>query len=192
MSRTSCLPLLPPFSPPADHSRGRQSTWVLQSTYWLTVFPLRGSSALFDLAQIVSLVLVWFRTKLFGRTPREIREVRTFLFVEREVEELIRLVPQWTKPPTFDYAVYFSNHLLMVAVRLLLPCAAGARLIELALAGRLRLRSSRTDGSPFRCCGVLDLRLGLQVPGSLFSLAGAMLVLTSVLRAAHVRLRLAR
>lgn len=26
---------------------------------------------------------------------------------------------QWTKPPTFDYAVYFSNHLLMVAVRFL-------------------------------------------------------------------------
>jgi len=42
---------------------------------WLTVFPLRGASALFDLAQIISLLMVWFRTRMFGRTPREIREV---------------------------------------------------------------------------------------------------------------------
>jgi hypothetical protein len=62
------------------------------------VYPLRGSSALFDLAQVVSLITVWVRTRLFGRTPREIRE--------------------WTKPPEFDYPVYFSNHLLMVAVGL--------------------------------------------------------------------------
>ncbi|KAI5480148.1 hypothetical protein MNV49_001808 [Pseudohyphozyma bogoriensis] len=73
-----------------------QNTWVIQSSYWLTVFPLRGASALFDLAQIVSLIFIWFRTKLFGRTPREIRE--------------------WTKPQEFDYAVFFSNHILMVVV----------------------------------------------------------------------------
>lgn len=52
-----------------------QNTWIIQSTYWLTVFPLRGSSAIFDLAQVVSLLIVWVRTRLFGRTPREIREV---------------------------------------------------------------------------------------------------------------------
>lgn len=52
-----------------------QSTYVIQSSYWLTVFPLRGASALFDLAQFISLFYVWFKTKLFGRTPREIREV---------------------------------------------------------------------------------------------------------------------
>ena len=74
-----------------------QSAWIVQSTYWLTVFPLRGASALFDLAQLISLILVWGRAKLFGRTPREIRE--------------------WTTPPAFDYPVYFSNHLLMLVVR---------------------------------------------------------------------------
>lgn len=58
-----------------DSLRPSQSTWIIQSTYWLTVFPLRGSSAIFDLAQVVSLLIVWGRTKLFGRTPREIREV---------------------------------------------------------------------------------------------------------------------
>ncbi|KAK4699727.1 calcium permeable stress-gated cation channel, partial [Phenoliferia sp. Uapishka_3] len=75
-----------------------KSTWIIQSTYWLTVFPLRGASALFDLAQVVSLILVWGRAKLFGRTPRDIRE--------------------WTTPPAFDYPVYFSNHLLMLVVGL--------------------------------------------------------------------------
>ncbi|KAM0747717.1 DUF221-domain-containing protein [Meredithblackwellia eburnea MCA 4105] len=75
-----------------------QSTWIIQSTYWLTVFPLRGASALFDLAQVVSLLFVWGKTKLFGRTPREIRE--------------------WTTPPMFDYAVYYSNHLYMMVVGL--------------------------------------------------------------------------
>ncbi|GAA5908026.1 hypothetical protein JCM5296_004359 [Sporobolomyces johnsonii] len=75
-----------------------QSTYMIQSNYWLTVFPLRGASALFDLAQIISLLLVWFRTRAFGRTPREIRE--------------------WTKPPIFDFPVYYSNHLLTVAVSL--------------------------------------------------------------------------
>ncbi|GAA5846360.1 hypothetical protein JCM5353_005262 [Sporobolomyces roseus] len=75
-----------------------QSTYMIQSNYWLTVFPLRGASALFDLAQIISLLMVWFRTRMFGRTPREIRE--------------------WTKPPVFDFPVYYSNHLLTVAVSL--------------------------------------------------------------------------
>lgn len=71
---------------------------MIQSSYWLTIFPLRGASALFDLAQLLSLIFVWFRSKLFGRTPREVRE--------------------WTKPPAFDYPVYYSNHLLMIAVAL--------------------------------------------------------------------------
>ncbi|SCZ94465.1 BZ3500_MvSof-1268-A1-R1_Chr12-2g03916 [Microbotryum saponariae] len=75
-----------------------QNTYIIQSSYWLTVFPLRGASALFDLAQLIALLYVWIRTRLFGRTPREIRE--------------------WTKPPEFDYPVYYSNHLLMVAVAL--------------------------------------------------------------------------
>ncbi|GAA5905515.1 hypothetical protein JCM6882_004773 [Rhodosporidiobolus microsporus] len=75
-----------------------QSTYMIQTNYWLTVFPLRGASACFDLAQLVSLVFVWFRARAFGRTPREIRE--------------------WTKPPVFDFPVYLSNHLLIVCVAL--------------------------------------------------------------------------
>ncbi|KAK4049970.1 hypothetical protein OIV83_003794 [Microbotryomycetes sp. JL201] len=75
-----------------------QSTYIIQSSYWLTILPLRGASALFDLAQLISLVYVGFRTRVFGRTPREIRE--------------------WTKPPEFDFPVYYSNHILLVIVGL--------------------------------------------------------------------------
>lgn len=63
-----------------------QNTYVNQSNYWLTWLPLRAWGAVFDLAQIVNLIWVWARARLFGRTPREIRE--------------------WTRPPPFDYAVY--------------------------------------------------------------------------------------
>ncbi|GAA5853364.1 hypothetical protein JCM9279_005766 [Rhodotorula babjevae] len=75
-----------------------QSTYMYQSNYWLTVFPLRGASACFDLAQVISLFLVWSKKHLFGRTPREIREA--------------------TKPPFFDFPVYYSNSLLLVVVAL--------------------------------------------------------------------------
>ncbi|GAA6005269.1 uncharacterized protein JCM10292_005362 [Rhodotorula paludigena] len=75
-----------------------QNTYMIQSNYWLTVFPLRGASACFDLAQIISLLLVWVKTHFFGRTPREIREA--------------------TKPPFFDFPVYYSNSLLLVVVAL--------------------------------------------------------------------------
>ncbi|OAV94050.1 hypothetical protein PTTG_06749 [Puccinia triticina 1-1 BBBD Race 1] len=73
-----------------------QSTYLQQSNYWLTWFPLRGFTSVLDLVQIVSLLLVFIRTKVWGRTPREIRE--------------------WTKPPEFDYSVYSANVLLMLLV----------------------------------------------------------------------------
>ena len=73
-----------------------QYTYMTQSNYWLTIMPLRGASACFDLAQLLSLFIIWIKTRLFGRTPREIREA--------------------TKPPYFDFPVYYSNHLLIVAV----------------------------------------------------------------------------
>lgn len=73
-----------------------QYTYMIQSNYWLTIMPLRGASACFDLAQLLSLFIIWIKTRLFGRTPREIREA--------------------TKPPYFDFPVYYSNHLLIVAV----------------------------------------------------------------------------
>ncbi|KAF8622662.1 hypothetical protein AX15_006773 [Amanita polypyramis BW_CC] len=74
------------------------STYINQASYWLTFFPLRGFLVVFDLAQIVKLVWISFRTHVFGRTPRDIRE--------------------WTQPPHFQYAVYYSNILFMAAVGL--------------------------------------------------------------------------
>jgi hypothetical protein len=74
------------------------STYINQSSYWLTFFPLRGFLVIFDLAQIIHLVWIWIKTSLFGRTPRDIRE--------------------WTQPPDFEYAIYYSNLLFMAAVGL--------------------------------------------------------------------------
>ncbi|KAJ7818157.1 hypothetical protein B0H14DRAFT_3089555 [Mycena olivaceomarginata] len=62
-------------------------TYIDQSSYWLTFFPLRGFLVLFDLAQIINLVWLSFKTRVFGRTPRDIRE--------------------WTQPPEFQYAIYY-------------------------------------------------------------------------------------
>ncbi|CAD6896656.1 unnamed protein product [Tilletia controversa] len=73
--------------------------YFLTSNYWLTWLPLRGFLAVLDLAQVVKLVLVWFQKGLFGRTPRDVRE--------------------YTKPPSFDYAIYYANLLFMFAVAML-------------------------------------------------------------------------
>ncbi|OCB91034.1 DUF221-domain-containing protein [Sanghuangporus baumii] len=74
-------------------------TYIDQANYWLTFFPLRGFLAVFDLAQGLNLLLIWIKTKLFGRTPRDIRE--------------------WTQPPDFEYAIYYSNILFMSAVAIM-------------------------------------------------------------------------
>lgn len=74
------------------------STYINQSSYWLTFFPLRGFLVVFDLAQIVNLVWIFIKTRLFGRTPRDIRE--------------------WTQPPEFQYSIYYTNILYMVSVAL--------------------------------------------------------------------------
>ncbi|KXN87495.1 hypothetical protein AN958_08800 [Leucoagaricus sp. SymC.cos] len=73
-------------------------TYINQASYWLTFFPLRGFLAFFDLAQIFNLVWLSFKTHVFGRTPRDIRD--------------------WTQPPEFQYAIYYSNILFMGAVGL--------------------------------------------------------------------------
>ncbi|KAH9889394.1 DUF221-domain-containing protein [Cubamyces lactineus] len=73
-------------------------TYIEQASYWLTYFPLRGFLVLFDLAQIINLFVIFIKTHLFGRTPREIRE--------------------WTQPPEFQYAIYYSNLLFMGTVGL--------------------------------------------------------------------------
>ncbi|KAF8806572.1 DUF221-domain-containing protein [Phlegmacium glaucopus] len=87
-------------------------TYINQASYWLTFFPLRGFLAVFDLAQIINLLWISFKTHVFGRTPRDIRE--------------------WTQPPDFQYAVYYSNILFMVAVGLVF--APLAPLVVLAAA----------------------------------------------------------
>ncbi|KAJ7582576.1 hypothetical protein C8J56DRAFT_1005551 [Mycena floridula] len=75
-------------------------TYIDQASYWLTFFPLRGFLVVFDLAQIVNLVWLSIKTRIFGRTPRDIRE--------------------WTQPPEFQYGKFISisNTLFMVAVGL--------------------------------------------------------------------------
>ncbi|KAL5521409.1 hypothetical protein ACEPAG_9335 [Sanghuangporus baumii] len=87
-------------------------TYIDQANYWLTFFPLRGFLAVFDLAQGLNLLLIWIKTKLFGRTPRDIRE--------------------WTQPPDFEYAIYYSNILFMAAVAIMF--APLAPLVALAAA----------------------------------------------------------
>ena len=72
------------------------SAYIDQSPYWLTYFPFRGFLAIFDLAQIINLIFITIKKNLFGRTPREIRE--------------------WTQPPEFEYAIYYSNILFMTTV----------------------------------------------------------------------------
>ncbi|KAI0302360.1 DUF221-domain-containing protein [Multifurca ochricompacta] len=64
-------------------------TYINQASYWLTFFPLRGFLVVFDLAQIISLLWISFKTHILGRTPRDYRE--------------------FTQPPEFQYAIYYSN-----------------------------------------------------------------------------------
>ncbi|KAG8911760.1 hypothetical protein FRC01_005537 [Tulasnella sp. 417] len=74
-------------------------TFVQESNFWLTYLCLRGCLAVFDLAQPVNVVWMSIKIRLFGRTPRDIRE--------------------WTQPPSFGFAVHFSNMLFMAAVSLI-------------------------------------------------------------------------
>ncbi|KAN0061279.1 hypothetical protein ACQY0O_006125 [Thecaphora frezii] len=78
--------------------------YVNQSTYWLTWLPMRGYLGIFDLAQVLKLVLTWVRKGLFGRTPRDVRE--------------------YTKPPVFDYWMYYANFLFIIAVAMLYAALA--------------------------------------------------------------------
>ncbi|KIY50261.1 DUF221-domain-containing protein [Fistulina hepatica ATCC 64428] len=88
-------------------------TYIDQSPYWLTYFPLRGFLVVFDLAQIFNLVWISFKTHAFGRTPRDIRE--------------------WTQPPEFRYAIYYSNILFMGTVALVFAPLAPLVAIEAAV-----------------------------------------------------------
>lgn len=39
-----------------------KSAYLNQAPYWLTFFPLRGYIVVFDLAQIINLVVIWLKT----------------------------------------------------------------------------------------------------------------------------------
>ncbi|KAI0310225.1 hypothetical protein OF83DRAFT_1272590 [Amylostereum chailletii] len=90
-------------------------TYIDQSSYWLTFFPLRGFLVIFDLAQILNLAWIFIKTRLFGRTPRDHRE--------------------YTQPQDFEYAIYYSNIMFMGTVGLvfapLAPLVAVAAAIVL-------------------------------------------------------------
>ncbi|KAL4268501.1 CSC1 family protein [Pleurotus pulmonarius] len=60
-------------------------TYINQASFWLKWFPMRGFLVVFDLAQIINLLWISFKTRIFGRTPRDIRE--------------------WTQPSDFEYAI---------------------------------------------------------------------------------------
>ncbi|KAK0212532.1 hypothetical protein DFS33DRAFT_1390912, partial [Desarmillaria ectypa] len=88
-------------------------TYINQSSYWLQYFFLRYFTVLiFDLAQALNFVWISFKTHVFGRTPRDIRE--------------------WTQPPEFEYALYYANLLFLVSVAFLF--APLAPLVPLAAA----------------------------------------------------------
>lgn len=82
-----------------DAAYAAKQQYLNQSNYWLTWLPLRGYLAVFDLAQVIKLLLVWFQKVFFGRTPRDVRE--------------------YTKPPVFDYWIYYANFLFMSAVAMI-------------------------------------------------------------------------
>ncbi|KAI0037827.1 DUF221-domain-containing protein, partial [Auriscalpium vulgare] len=73
-------------------------TYINQASYWLTFFPLRGFLVIFDLAQILNLLWISFKTHVLGRTPRDHRE--------------------FTQPPEFQYSIYYSNIMFMATVGL--------------------------------------------------------------------------
>jgi hypothetical protein len=88
--------------------------YLNMSNYWLTWIPLRFYLAIFDLAQVLKLLLVWFQKGFLGRTPRDVRE--------------------YTKPPHFEYSIYYANLLFLFAVGLLYACLAPLVIIFTAAA----------------------------------------------------------
>ncbi|CEH18554.1 Uncharacterized conserved protein [Ceraceosorus bombacis] len=78
--------------------------YISFSNYWMTFLPLRLWVALFDLAQGVRLVFVWFQKHFLGRTPRDYRD--------------------FSKPPTAEYAILYANLLFVFAVAMLYACVA--------------------------------------------------------------------
>lgn len=76
-----------------------KSQYLNMANYWLTWVPLRLFVVAFDMSQAIKLLLTWAQSIFFGQTPRDIRE--------------------FTKPPSFEYAVYYANLLFIFAVGML-------------------------------------------------------------------------
>ncbi|KAK4687006.1 calcium permeable stress-gated cation channel, partial [Tremellales sp. Uapishka_1] len=76
-----------------------QTSYVQESTYWLTWLPLRGSLIIFELLQLLKLALVSVRRVMFSYTPRDIREL--------------------TKPGYFEYSIVIVNLLFVAAIGLI-------------------------------------------------------------------------
>lgn len=76
-----------------------KNQYLNMGNYWLTWIPLRLFVATFDISQAIKLLYTWILSAFLGRTPRDIRE--------------------FTKPPSFDYAIYYANMLFLFAVGML-------------------------------------------------------------------------
>ncbi|CAO1617447.1 unnamed protein product [Parajaminaea phylloscopi] len=76
-----------------------KNQYLNMSNYWLTWIPLRIFVIMFDVSQTIKLLYTWVLSAFLGRTPRDIRE--------------------FTKPPSFDYAIYYANFLFLFAVGML-------------------------------------------------------------------------
>lgn len=81
-----------------DLPRDVQSTYVQQSTYWLTWLPLRGFLIFFEIIQLLRLTLVSFKRVMYSYTPRDIRDL--------------------TRPPAFEYYIVGVNLLFLATVGL--------------------------------------------------------------------------
>ncbi|RIA90619.1 hypothetical protein C1645_823153 [Glomus cerebriforme] len=69
------------------------------SSFWINYISLRGVGAIFDLAQIISLVLTRIKKLFIQPTPRNLKE--------------------FSRPPDFDYPVYYNIHLFFFTVGML-------------------------------------------------------------------------
>lgn len=71
-------------------------SFIQASNFWINQTTLRGVTVLFDLAQLIALSLGLFRSAFLSTTPRETRD--------------------WSKPPDFEFALYYSSHLFQATV----------------------------------------------------------------------------
>ncbi|CAG8475724.1 4639_t:CDS:10 [Diversispora eburnea] len=69
------------------------------STFWINYISLRGVGVIFDLAQIASLLIKFVKGLYVTQTPRNIME--------------------YSRPPDFDYAVYYNIHLFFFTIGIL-------------------------------------------------------------------------